>query len=59
MNCQMILLLKFLLLMTFAIKDGDKFYPQLYLEEALFLKWTLDEKIVRRNIGFWKRIEWY
>ena len=38
MNCQMILLLKFLLLMTFAIKDGDKFYPQLCLEEALFLK---------------------
>ena len=24
------------ILMAFIIKDGDKFYPQLFLEEALF-----------------------
>ena len=26
------------ILMICVIKDGDKFYPQLFLEEALFLK---------------------
>ena len=25
-----------MILMTFVIKDGDKFYPQLFLEEALY-----------------------
>ena len=34
--------------MTFVIKDDGKFYPQLYLEEALFFKKmviTCDEKL--------------
>ena len=31
-----ITLKNFLILMTCVIKDGDKFYPQLFLEEALY-----------------------
>ena len=35
-NCQTILILKnVVILMTCAFKDGDKFYQQLFLEEAL------------------------
>ena len=29
------------------------------LEEALLLIYTFDEKIVKKNIGLHKRIEWY
>ena len=48
-NCQAILLI----LMTCVIKDDDKFYPKLFLEEALFLKcgnkmWW--KNYVRKNI---------
>ena len=35
-----ITLKKFLRLMTCVIKDGDKFYPQLFLEEALHYEQT-------------------
>ena len=49
-NCQAILLI----LMTCVIKDDDKFYPKLFLEEALFLKcgnkmWW--KNYVRKNIS--------
>ena len=46
------------ILMTCVIKDGDKCYPQLFLEEALFLLYKCNEKIMlKKNIGLQKRIE--
>ena len=35
-NCQTVL--HVLILMAFVIKDNGKSYPQLFVEEALFLK---------------------
>ena len=44
-----------------TIKDNDKFHPQLFLEEALFLSKRGDNTGLknhgRENIGLWKRIE--
>ena len=44
-----------------TIKDNDKFHPQLFLEEALFLSKHGDNTGLknhgRENIGLWKRIE--
>ena len=36
--------------MTCVIKDGNEFYLLLFLEEALFLKETCDEKITLEKI---------
>ena len=37
------------ILMTCVIKDCDKCYPQLFLEEALFLLYKCNEKIMLKK----------